>query len=320
MPEAYCHGHARYSAALHAAPRVKLDEMTTGRVVRRRKSWSRDDQSEGLIRLGVLLSPRAYLVSLWSFRDFVRYAGLGRLRAEHQQTLLGGFWNLLNPLLQAAVYFLVFGVVFDARAAVDNYGAFLVIGLFIFVYTSRCVQSGAKSLTTNSALISQINFPRATLPAAAVVHEVAAFASALVVLVAFVRLTGEPVAASWLLLVPLLLLLTMFNLGLALFAARLSFHFRDLDNLLPHALRIWMYLSGVFFGIDLLSTRLGDESILLAVFQLNPAYAFINIARGALLASMAAESFYWLVACGWAAVALLGGFWFFRQRELDYGR
>jgi teichoic acid transport system permease protein len=276
-------------------------------------------RGEVLLPLGVLDPPSSYLARMWRYRDFIRYAGLSRLRAEHQSMVLGGAWNLLNPLLQAAVYFLVFGVIFAARDAVANYAAFLVIGVFVFLYTARAVQSGGKSLTSSAALVTQINFPRAALPLASSVREAAAFVSAVVVLLIFVPVTGEPLAWSWWLLVPLLILQTLFNVGLALIFARLSFQFRDIDNLLPHALRLWMYVSGVFFGTAMVTSHLGVGNPLVALFELNPTHVFISVARGLLMESMHVTAAGWLLAVAWALVSMGFGFWFFRRRELDYG-
>ena len=61
--------------------------------------------------------------------------------------------------------------------------------------------------------------------------------------------TGEPVTWYWLLVIPALLLQTMFNVGVGLMIARLGAEVNDFSQLLPFLLRTWMYLSGVIFSL-----------------------------------------------------------------------
>ena len=95
-----------------------------------------------------------------------------------------------------------------------------------------------------------LHFPRATLPLASTVMELQQLLVAMVVLGAIVLGTGEPLTPSWLLVVPALALQTVFNSGLALALARVTSRVRDLEQLLPFALRTWLYASGVFFVLE----------------------------------------------------------------------
>lgn len=281
---------------------------------------ARFSDTGALLDIGVVPPAREYLRRLWSRRDFVWAVPLGQLRAQTESTVLGASWHLLNPLLTAALYYLIFGVLFGGRGLVENYPAFLVVGIFTFLYTTRVVQAGAGSVTTNMGLITQINFPRLALPVAATVAETVSHCVALVALLAVVPILGGGISFSWLLLLPIVVLQALFNLGLAMIAARLAFQYRDVQNLLPHLLRFWMYLSGLFFTVDLVIESVGAGSPLVMVFEANPGYIFMTLMRDALLDGQAAASWMWLAAPGWTIVSVVGGFLFFRSREVEYGR
>ncbi len=268
-----------------------------------------------LIRLGVKPPLRVYLRDVWAKRDFATAGSFGDLRAQHQNTLFGGIWHLFNPLLLAAVYYLVFGVIFDA-ADIDgtSYAAFLVIGIFVFTFTQKSMAAGSRTVIANLPLIQSLQFPRIVLPFGAVMTEAIAQLPAIAMMLALVLATGEPVTLLWLLLVPAFALQALFNLGVALATARMTFHFRDTQQLLPYATRLWLYLSGVFYSAERIPAGWART-----LFELNPVHAYIQLSREVLLLQ-APQLRTWVIAGAWAVGTLLAGFWFFRAKEVDYGR
>ena len=108
-----------------------------------------------------------------------------------------------------------------AWAAFFNFAAFLVIGVFLFRFSSSAITSGAGSIIRNRSLITSLRFPRLLLPVAAVLAELLTLLPALLVLVGVVLLTGEPVTWHWLLLPAAVLLQWLFGTGLSLVVARL---------------------------------------------------------------------------------------------------
>lgn len=273
---------------------------------------------DGLFDVGAPLPWRNYLAALWERRDFVVLVPLGRLRAQTQSTFLGGLWHLLNPILFAAIYYFVFGVIFNGRDSIPNYAGFLITGLFSFVYIQRSASTGARSVTGNRSLIGQVNFPRSALPMSATLAETISYSWSLLALCLLVFFTGEPVSWSWLLLIPVLVLQGLFNTGLAMIVARLAFHFRDIEQFLPYVLRMWMYLSGIFFTIEFVETRLGEGSAAVALFEANPAYVYASLTRSAVLQEHSADAALWAVGVVWAVAVLLAGFFYFRAREVEY--
>lgn len=278
----------------------------------------RADTTLGFHQIGASTSLRGYGRRLWDRRDFIVLAPLGHLRAQTNNTLLGGLWHLLNPTLTAALYYFIFGFLLDVGRGIDNYAAFLTIGMFTFLFTIRVTTAGARSITGNRSLLTQINLPRAALPLSTTLAECLSHGFAVLALLVAMVLLGEPPTLAWLVVPIIVALHAAFNLGLAFFVARLSFHFRDVQELLPHVTRFWLYLSGLFFTVEAVIAAVGRGALSL-LFQLNPGYVFIQLMRAALMDAYALTLGLWVSAVLWAIGMLVGGFVFFHRREQEYG-
>jgi teichoic acid transport system permease protein len=266
----------------------------------------------GLIPMGRRPPLRRYLRALWERREFALLVPLGELRQRNMDTVLGGAWHLLNPLFQAGIYYLLFGVILRQRADIENYPAWLIIGLFTFGFTQKAVQSSARIIVAKVGMLRSLNFPAGILPISVNLSEILTHIPAVLVMLVIVVLTGEPITWWWLMFVPLVVLQSLFNLGLSLFAARLTVHFRDLDNLLSHVLRMWMYFSGVLFPITL-----APEGWIQTLLFVNPSHTFIATARGLLLdGSLDVPSAG--LALAWTVGILVGGVLFFHRFEGRY--
>lgn len=271
-----------------------------------------------------------YLRSMWERRDFIVTVPLGQLRAQNQNTVFGNLWHLLNPLLLAGVYYVIFGILFPVggRGEITNYAGYLITGIFGFTYLNKGIMAGTRTVTANLSLIQQINFPRAALPLSATIVETVAQGPAVLALVALVAITGTPPSWNWLLLLPAIAIQAVFLLGACLLVARATFHFRDIEQLLPFLLRLWMYLSGLFFSLDLVVDKLLQHPEWLwlrTAFELNPAWLFMSLWRTAMLGTVgppvhAAPPWYWAAAVAWSVGLLVVGFLFFRANESEYSR
>ena len=273
------------------------------------RAWTgAEAAAAGLRPMGVRPAVRDYLAGLWARREFALLVPLGDMRQRSMDTVLGGAWHLLNPLFQAGIYYLLFGVILQQRGGIENYAAWLIVGLFTFAFTQKSVQSSARIIVAKAQMLRSLNFPAAVLPISVNLSELLAHLPALLVMVGIVAATGVPPALTWLLLPLLTALQLVFNLGLSLVTSRLTVHFRDMDHLLTHLLRIWFYFSGILFPVTL-----APEGPLRTLLTVNPPHTFIAVARGLLLdGRVDATALAW--AAGWTLLSIVvGGAWFHRH-------
>ncbi len=269
----------------------------------------------GLHRVGARPPLASYLKQTWARRQFIVKMAQFRLRADLDDNRLGVVWLLLQPVLNAIVYGTIFYFLQSDRRPTD-YVAHVVIGVFLFQFFSKSLSDGAKSITGNQSLVQSLAFPRLTLPLAEVMEHFLSLLPSMGLLLLILPLLGHPPAWSWLLLVPLLALYTLFNAGIAMIAARLTVHVRDLTQVLPFISRILFYTSGVLFDVN----RIFDSHPwVIAVYDFHPLYQVLTIARHSLMGG-SYNLYYWLYFSLYAVITFVVGLVFFWVAEERYGR
>ncbi|WP_370738265.1 ABC transporter permease, partial [Streptomyces sp. AVP053U2] len=109
----------------------------------------------GLTVSGARPSLVEYVRQLWGRRHFILTFSRAKLTAQYSQAKLGQLWQVATPLLNAAVYFFIFGLLLGARRGIpsDVYVPFLVTGVFVFTFTQSSVLAGVRAISGNLGLV-----------------------------------------------------------------------------------------------------------------------------------------------------------------------
>jgi teichoic acid transport system permease protein len=285
----------------------------------------------GLRHLGGRPPLGAYLRELWQRRYFAVELAKSRFRSENEADRLGAAWIVLRPLINAAVYGTVFGVILTSSNRPADYLPFLVSGVFFFQFFAGCFTDGARAIIANMGLVTTLHFPRAVLPIAVVIQQLLGQVWMILTLCVIVLANGDPIRISWLGVIPATALFAMFNLGVAFVAARMTIHLRDIAQLIPFMTRMFFYLSGIFVSM---AAVLHGHPTALAISNANPMYVFITLERVSLLGAKNVfevphepGTYYpydatqtWLYAVAWGVGLMVVGFLFFWRAEDEYGR
>lgn len=271
----------------------------------------------GLHRVGARPPFWKYLAEAWGRRDFVWAMSRYRVRADLESNRLGVVWLVLQPTINALIYGVIFYFLVGDKGRGGDYPAHVVIGVFLFQFFSKSLSQGAKSITGNQALVQSLAFPRVTLPVGEVIEQFLSLMPSMALLAVVLPLMGHLPSVEWLLMVPLLVLFTLFNTGVALIAARLTVHVRDLTQLLPFISRILFYTSGVLFNVN---GVLAGNPTLLRLYDFHPLYQVLEMARAALMGGHTYDPMYWVYFSAWAVVTFVVGLLFFWVAEERYGR
>ncbi len=245
-------------------------------------------RQHGLKLSGARPSLASYVAMLWQRRHFIVGYATARNVSMYTDAKLGQIWQVLTPLLNAGVYYLIFGLLFEAARGVAHYPAFLVAGVFVFAFSERSIVTGSNVMRANLQLIRALYFPRASLPLAYVIVELQQMLVGLVVLVVIMLVSGEYPSWYWLLLIPVVLLQSLFNTGAALIVARLGGSLADVSELIPFFLRISRYFCGVMYLIITLPAvlTLWEKQVL----SLNPFAVYISLVRVAFMGTYRTNS------------------------------
>ncbi|GHJ36429.1 ABC transporter permease [Streptomyces sp. TS71-3] len=277
----------------------------------------------GLTVSGSRPSLPEYVRRLWQRRHFITAFATAKLTSQYSQAKLGQVWQIMTPLLNAAVYYLIFGLLLNSKRGVPDYIPFLVTGVFVYTFTQQSVMAGTRAISGSLGLVRALHFPRASLPISFCLQQLQQLLFSMCALIVICVCFGVPPAFSWLLAIPALTLQFTFNAGLAMIMARLGSNTPDLSQLMPFVLRTWMYMSGVMWSINKLLDGRSVPGFVKLLLQANPAAVYIDLMRFSLIDSFHADQLpphVWALAVGWALVAGVGGFIFFWQAEETYGR
>ena len=277
----------------------------------------------GLTVSGARPSLPEYIRQLWARRHFITAFATAKLTAQYSQAKLGQVWQVMTPLLNAAVYYFIFGVLLGTKRGVPDYIPFLVTGVFVWTFTQSSIQVGTRAISGNLGLVRALHFPRAALPISFCLQQLQQLLFSMAALVVILLCFGVPVSASWLLVIPALVLQFTFNAGMAIIMARMGAKTPDIAQLMPFILRTWMYVSGVMWSNDKLTAKDHLPHLVTVALETNPAAVYIDLMRFALIDSFHAKQLpphVWAAATGWALLAGIGGFIYFWKAEETYGR
>ena len=231
-------------------------------------------------------------------------------KVKYKRSVLGVTWSLLNPLLTMTIQYLVFSTLF--KSDLDNYAAYLLIGIVFFNFFSEAVASGMTSITNNASLIKKVYVPKYIFPISKVL------ASSINLLLSFIPLlfvilaSGLSIRPSAILVVFDLICLLCFVLGLTMLLCTLMVFFQDMQFLWSIVCMMWMYCTPIFYPITII-----PESIL-HYFKLNPLFQFISFARTCLISGISpAPAAYFGYAIP-AVFMLAFGVFVFRKKQNSF--
>ncbi|MCL6302887.1 ABC transporter permease, partial [Streptomyces kronopolitis] len=240
-------------------------------------------EAHGLTVSGIRPSLPEYTRQLWHRRHFITSFASAKLTAMYTTAKLGQFWQVLTPLLNAVVYYLIFGVLINTKKGVPDYIPFLVTGVFVFTFLQNSVMTGTRAISGNLGLVRALHFPRACLPISFCLAQLQQLLYSMGVLCVILLCFGQTPTWSWLLVFPALTLQFIFNTGLAMVMARLGAKTPDLAQLMPFIMRTWMYASGVMFSISVILKGKNLPQIVVILLNGNPAAVYIDLMRFALI-------------------------------------
>lgn len=275
--------------------------------------------SHGLKKVGARPGLIRYVREALTRIDFAYTLASYGNEASNAKSRLGSWWNILLPTIQAATYGLIFGLILGASKP-DNFLPFLFTGVFLFSYVQGSFTNGAGSIVNRAGLVRSLSFPRVLLPLSVVMSQtIALFPQLLVLAVILIVVQGfGSITVGWLMMIPLIALMFVFNFGLAMIMARVTVHVQDLNKLVPFITRIMFYVSGVFFSLEKIFSD--PDSIWAKLIQFNPIFDFLNLARGYLVTGYQVRVEEWIAVIIWSFSLAVLGLIFFWSAEERYGR
>lgn len=260
---------------------------------------------------------RQYLSEAWRFRTFAIHWSRADIKSRNFDTWFGRAWHVINPLLFGLIYFVFTGIITGGFGNTERL-AFIIANLYVWLFFSGAITTGVGSIQGGAGgVLAQSAIPRVVLPGASTLTSVNLFARSLAAYVPIHFVAGRTfhIEMLW---IPLLVVLTAaFGFGLAMIFAVINVYVRDVSRLLPHMLRLWLYLSPVVWEYTKINE--GGIEVFGQISPMYPAMTAWTIAFGGPLpnSNHTIEGSV-LIFSLWAVGALVVGFLFFVSREDEF--
>jgi lipopolysaccharide transport system permease protein len=216
---------------------------------------------------------------IWAYRDLLYFLVWRDLKVRYRQTLLGLFWVLVQPLGTMIVFALLLGRVAALGTGGVPYPIYVYAGLWPWTVLGAAILSSAGSIVSNGHLVTKVYFPRAIVPAAAVLGRLVDLLVGLPLALLLCRIYGVELTWRVLTLPVWAALLLLLGLGAGLLLSSMAVRYRDLLHALPFALQLGLLAAPILYPLDAIAGR--ARYILLA----NPVTGLVQGFRWALTAS-----------------------------------
>jgi ABC-2 type transport system permease protein len=274
----------------------------------RQPGTHREGQQEAVVTSSV--------VSVWSHRSVLRLLVQRDLAVKYQQSVLGYLWSLIEPLAMAAIYWFIFGVLYDTDLPGGApYPMFVLSGIFAWMWANSAIGEATAALTGQARLITVMKVPRELFPIGRVVARFAEYLAGLPILFAGAALFGAPF--GWFLLcLPLAIVLQAILLvGLGMLLSSANVLLRDVERFMRLVQRVLFYTAPVIYPLSRVTETDAIPSWVKIVYQANPLVGIMQLHHAAWYPSEFPGP--WLLAATTAGclITLVTGWWVFRRLE-----
>ncbi len=227
-----------------------------------------------------VLTVRA-LRDVWRYRDLLTALATRDIKLRYRQTALGAIWVVLQPLIAAGIFSLIFGRVAKFPSNDVPYFIFSYASLLAWNTFSGALTRTSSSLIGNSQLVSKVYFPRLILPLSTVFSVLVDFGVALAMMFVLMICFHIAPTAALLLLPVWLLLITLLGMGFGLITSALSVTYRDVQYVLPVIVGFGLYATPVPYALSYALSE--TPSRYHAFFLINPLSGLLEAFRWSLL-------------------------------------
>ena len=209
--------------------------------------------------------------NLYNYRELLKTSVKKEVRSKYKNSFLGVMWSFLNPLLQIAVYAIIFSLILKNKQ--ENYAIFLCCGIIPWTFFSIAINKSAFTIIENGNIIKKVYFPREIIPISVVLAETINFLISTIIIIGFVIIGGIGIN-KFLFFYPIVLI-TQFLIILAFsfVVSGICVYFRDLQHFIGIILQLLFYATPIVYSQDSIPAEYNW------ILKLNPMTYIINAYR-----------------------------------------
>lgn len=205
-------------------------------------------------------------------------------KSTFQAHMLGNIWQILDPLINICIYWVVFGIILYGNKPMDGhpYISWLLPGYIAWQFMRQEVLGASKSMVNRVQMVSKMQFPVSTIPSMTLANHLINYWWMLGITVLIELKYGVYPAASWLQFFYYFLCMIAFLYSAGLITSTFTVVVRDFHTLLNSVMQLMFWVSGTIFNMNANSVML-THPVIMKIIQINPFYYIINGMRQAFL-------------------------------------
>jgi len=232
------------------------------------------------------------------FADVVLVLSRAEFKLRYLDSAIGYVWSLAQPLLMFLVLYAIWSRVLSPRGHVAHYPLKLLLAISLFTFFTEATGHALPSLVGKGGMLRKIPFPPLAVPLSSVVTSAFVYGLSLLVVLGFILASGLTPSAGWLELIPLLLLLVTFTLGVSILVSIAYVSIRDIQQVWVVVNRLLFFLTPVFYPVEIAPPAVQH------LLMLNPLAVVIVQARHVLIDPASPSAVQAAGGAGWLALTV----------------
>jgi ABC-type polysaccharide/polyol phosphate export permease len=249
------------------------------------------------------------LGDVFRYRDLVWQFVISSIKTRYKRSFLGVIWTLLNPLLMMMVLTIVFSSFFKAVAHAPVY---ILNGLIVWSYLSTTTSGSMQNMVLSGALLGRIYVPKSVFAVSAAGAGLVNLGLSAIPLFIIALAIGVEIKLTVLAIIPAVVLLVIFALGVSLLLQTAAIFFADMIPVYEVFLTVWFYLTPVMYPLNLIPPKYA------IVWKLNPMYHILRLVRAPLFEGVVPGWETWAIGALSAVVMLIVGGLVFTSKSHEY--
>ncbi len=200
-------------------------------------------------------------------------------KLRYQGSVLGYLWAILRPLLMFAILYIVFAKLLQMGGDIPHYPVYLMTGTVLWNFFTECTGQGIQAIVNRGDLLRKISFPKYIVVVSATATALINLAINLCVIVVFALINGVTPSWSWLLVLPLILELYAFALGISFLLGAINVKYRDITSIWDVLIQALFYAVPIIYPISMVLERGAFGQIAANIILINPIAQVIQDVR-----------------------------------------
>jgi len=249
------------------------------------------------------------LKELWAYRELLGFLIWRDIKVRYKQTILGGLWAILQPLIGTLVFGILFTTVAKIKTPGVPYPLFVYAGLVPWTFFAGALSLSSNSLIGSEQMIRKTYLPRVLIPMAAILGLVLDMLIGFALMGFLLAYYRFPLTLSVLWLPVCMLGAFLVAAGMGLILSALNVHYRDIKYVVPFFTQMAFFLTPVIYPLS------SAPKSLKLLLGFNPMAGMEEGFRHVLLGSPVSANLLWISGAVSIGIFVLGLFVFRRMER-----